>query len=1109
MKKTTSVLLTLMMAISIFAANIVLPITTHAADPNYTFVAATGTITKYLGKGGNVVIPSTIDGVSVTSIGNDAFYQCTALTTLTIPTTVTKIGSTAFGFCRNLTSITIPKSVTSIGILAFSYCDSLTGIDVDSLNINYSSVDGVLFNKSKTNLIRFPGGKTGEYTIPNSVINIEISSFSNCFNISDITLSSNATSIGNSAFYSCNNLKNITIPRSVTSIGDEAFSECSSLTSINVDSTNTAYSSLDGVLFDKNKTILIKYPDCKSGAYTIPNSVTVIGNDAFFYCTGLTSITMGNSVITIGNTAFFLCTNLININLPNSIVVIGNSALRGCRNLISLTIPNSVINIGNDAFSSCANLTNIDVDSANCNYGSIDGVLFNKNKTTLIKCPGGKNGTYIIPDSVVNIGDSAFYSCENLTSIIMPNSVITIYKYAFTSCYKLKSITIPKNVTSIGEYAFAYNRLTSAIFEGNAPSTLGSNAFYYNDSSFRIYYKAGSSGFTTPTWNGYQTSVFSGYFVSFDVNGGNAILTQIGVTALPNPLPTPIKPGFTFVGWYKDINLTNAAVTGAIISTNTTLYAKWTLNTYSVTFNSIDGSQIANLSGVTALPNPLPTPIKPGFTFVGWYKNVSLTNAAVAGTVLSTNTELYAKWILNNYTVTFNSNGGSSVTSITAYYNSVITEPTTPIYDGFVFAGWYKETELSTPWNFSIDSVTNNIILYAKWTSSISAINIGDYVLMGKYNNDQILWRCVDIDENGPLMLSDKIISIKPFDAAGNHKYIDGTTQVDYNNSRTYNGSDLWETSNMRSWLNSTATSGNVIWLDGCPPIADNVYNGWNAYSDEKGFLIEDNFTAIERVAIKSVTQKSLLNSLDITKLKIDGTAVHTYNPYISTVIQNYDLAYYHNVTDKMFLLDVKQVNKVYQNRSILGTSYHIGQPTQKAVDNSTYNNNLNSGENCHYWLRSPSADSYGSVRNITKEGYVSITSAYISYALGVRPAFYINLTSVIFTSGDGSVGNPYKVNDDVIWQLSNLANVNNTISVNVSNDKSTYHTLPIITVAVYDENDNLIYVIDQPVEENKTSYNFDVTGISGIKKIKAFLWDSLDSPQPHPLTEQLEYDVN
>lgn len=178
------------------------------------------------------------------------------------------------------------------------------------------------------------------------------------------------------------------------------------------------------------------------------------------------------------------------------------------------------------------------------------------------------------------------------------------------------------------------------------------------------------------------------------------------------------------------------------------------------------------------------------------------------------------------------------------------------------------------------------ISLIPAMTAQASSINIGEYLIMGSYYDEPILWRCVDIDENGPLMLSDKIISIKPFDAEGEHPN-------DYDNYRLNWGSNLWETSNMRSWLNSTASAGNVNWLCGNPPTADRVWGGYNAYANEKGFLANGNFTTSERNAIKTVTQKSLLNYRDIG-MATSGNTTHTYNYNIANVVGNYDTAYAH-----------------------------------------------------------------------------------------------------------------------------------------------------------------------------------------------------------------------
>ena len=323
---------------------------------------------------------------SVTSIGEDAFYYCAALKSITIPNSVTSIGNFAFGNCWDLKSVTIPNSVTSIGIGVFSGC-TLTDINVDNNNATYSSDNGVLFNKTKTTLLIYPTGKTGDYTIPNSIIEIRERTFANCIGLTAIT-----------------------IPNSVISIGRNAFERCTGLASINVDNSNTVYCSEDGVLFDKTKTTLIQYPAGKTGAYTIPNSVTFI-YDAFTYCTGLTSVTIPNSVIDIGSWSFQGCTGLTSVTIPNSVKNIWISAFDGCSNLTSVTIGNSVSFIGMHAFKDCHGLTSI-----------------------------------TIPNSVTSINYGAFSNCHSLTSVTIGNSVKDINDVAFGGCYNLNEI-INKSVT--------------------------------------------------------------------------------------------------------------------------------------------------------------------------------------------------------------------------------------------------------------------------------------------------------------------------------------------------------------------------------------------------------------------------------------------------------------------------------------------------------------------------------------------------------------------------------------------------------------------------------------------------------------------------------------
>ena len=386
----------------------------------------------------SIVIPN-----SVMSIGDYAFDDCTSLQSITIPDSVMSIGDRAFWSCDNLTSIEIPNSVMSIGDEAFWSCDNLTDIIVHNDNSHYCDLDGILFNKNVTELICYPAGKSeSTYTIPDSVTSIGNSAFGSCDSLISIEIPDSVMSIGNFAFSNCDSLTSIEISDSVTNIGSRAFYGCNGLTEIVVNDSNQHYCDLNGVLFNKNITELICYPEGKTAnTYTIPDSVLRVGDAAFAWCTNLTSIGLPNILTSIGDDAFYYCRSLTSIVIPNSVMSIGDEAFLGCTSLTSIELPDSVASIGISTFANCSKLTTITVDDGNQHYCDLNGVLFNKNITELICYPAGKTQTtYTIPDSVTMIDDRAFYLCESLTSIAIPDSVTMIDGWAFSYCRNLTEI---------------------------------------------------------------------------------------------------------------------------------------------------------------------------------------------------------------------------------------------------------------------------------------------------------------------------------------------------------------------------------------------------------------------------------------------------------------------------------------------------------------------------------------------------------------------------------------------------------------------------------------------------------------------------------------------
>ena len=447
---------------------------------------------------------------SVTRIGKSVFYDCRNLTRITMSNSVMWIGEEAFNGCNRLTSITIPNSVTSIGEKAFYRCLALTAIYVAEANKYYSSLDGVLFNKDKTELICYPPSKVDDsYNIPNSVKSIGNSAFEDCKKLTNIKIPDSVTCIGNRAFGYCTNLSRITIPDSVTYISGYTFYSCKSLKSITIPDSVTS--------IGKGA-----FAYCASlTRVEIPNSVASIGEEAFEWCESLTSITIPDGVTSIGWSAFWCCLRLKSITIPNSVTSISEDAFHSCTSLKSITIPSSVTRIGNSAFCHCSSLTSITIPSS---VTSIGEEAFSGCKSL---------ASITIPDGVKSIGGYAFYGCSSLTSIALSDSMTSIEKYTFYGCSSLKSITIPGGVTSIGKSAFLGCESLTSITIPSSVTSIGNSAFSDCNSSFVIrgntnseaerYAKDNNIIFKSAGYSVPVISAKSSYNIKIVDNNGNPI----------------------------------------------------------------------------------------------------------------------------------------------------------------------------------------------------------------------------------------------------------------------------------------------------------------------------------------------------------------------------------------------------------------------------------------------------------------------------------------------------------------------------------------------------------------------------------------------------------
>ena len=488
---------------------------------SYTIGSLGNVLSKYYTKYVNLNLsPSTIP-----IIVDKAFSECKNLTGVTIGNNVISIGELAFSSCSSLASVTIGISVASIGRGAFGDYTSLTSVTVDVSNPNYSSVGGILYNKTETKIIMVPRGITGNVTIPNSVINIGSDDFHGCTSLTSVTIGNSVTSIGGNAFHGCTGLTSVTIPNSVTSIGNWAFYNCTGLTSVTIGNSVT---SIRERAFDDCTNLI---------SVTIPNSVTSIGRNAFYNCTSLTSVTF-EGMIPANNFGGYESYNLpfpgdlrtkylasgigtYTTTNPGTDAVWTKQIINGpFANIAAFTAwltdqPDNtpaapyIVKLNVRDLSGIANMLNrnenkyVYLDLSGSTITTIPEDAFYETFTSPYKSKGCATLTGItIPNSVIGIGNDAFAGCISLTSVTIPNGVFSIGNDAFFGCISLTSVTIPNNVISIGDGAFSgcANLTAINVDSGNATYNSEQGVLYNKNKTLLHTYPGGKAGafFTIP-----------------------------------------------------------------------------------------------------------------------------------------------------------------------------------------------------------------------------------------------------------------------------------------------------------------------------------------------------------------------------------------------------------------------------------------------------------------------------------------------------------------------------------------------------------------------------------------------------------------------------------
>ena len=691
---------------------------------------------------GSVTIPSSLGGMNVTSLGLSAFDGCTGLTGVgTLPSTVTNIGQWAFYNCNTLTNITLPSALKSIGLAAFAKCSALTSINLPS---SLQSIGQAAFNDCD---------KLTSVTVPNSVKQIGKSAFKDCAVLATVRLGTSVsgtslTTIGETAFADCPKLTSVKVPASVTSIGANAFQNCTTLANLRLPKSafygkiqkadicancssnlrlryydsmvrnsltwwyelvprNVSDTNLDVELArfhttGNGKAVTTSTGADPTGKITIPSDFTSIGDAPFYNMSGLTEVVIPSSVTKLGAYAFQL-SGITTVTVPDSVTTLENYAFSSCASLETASLPGRFLGTINESrvFSGCPNVE--------VTY-RISGTVNAKKSGNYYWCyrPKGngveiyRNGTYTGDTPAISPKPTGSATIS-IPSTIDGKTVNSIGQGAFAICPGIAGAEIPNTVTNIGDYAFYYSGLQSVVIPGSVEQ-IGFKAFYGCTNLTEVSLANGlkrigsfafqsCSNLTEIVFPNTLTAISSGAFrdctklTTLTINSG---VTAIGDSAFAN---TALKTVYVSGGNVDHVKSLIRAATNLDINGITFI----DLNAWLVTFNANGGSGGATRSVTKgSAVGTLPSSTRTGYTFKGWFTDPVSGSQISSTTKPTSDVTYYAHWQVNQYTITFNANGGTGGTSAKYDYGSTLVAPTVT-RSGYTFTGWDPAVPAKVP----------------------------------------------------------------------------------------------------------------------------------------------------------------------------------------------------------------------------------------------------------------------------------------------------------------------------------------------------------------------------------------------------------------------------